>query len=97
MPMKSKTEAKKMSRKKTAKKNKKKTTATKTATPPKALPAGLHKKQGIWVFSTGQSGQSITAAQLERLRQSMYRERENRFLGNLAKPKAGNKQLRTEN
>jgi hypothetical protein len=85
MPMKSKTEAKKMSQKKTAKK---KTTAAKTATPPKALPAGLHKKQGIWVFSTGQS---ITAAQMERLRQSIYLERENSFLGNLAKPKAKNR------
>jgi hypothetical protein len=96
MPMKSKTEAKKMSRKRTAKK---KTTAAKTGTPPKTLPAGLHKKQGVWVFSTGQSGQSITAAQLERLRQSIYRERENSFLGNLAKPKSktGNAKLRTEN
>jgi len=62
----------------------KKRTTTKTATPPKALPAGLHKKQGVWVFSTGQP---IAAAQLERLRQSIYRERENRWLGNIAKPK----------
>jgi hypothetical protein len=84
MPMKTKTEAKKMSQKKTAKK---KTTATKASTPPKALPAGVHKKQGVWVF-TRQSGQTITAAQMERLRQSIYRERENSFLGNLAKPKA---------
>jgi len=68
--VKSKTEEKNTTKKKTAKKK----TATKTAPPPKALPAGLHKKQGIWVFSTGQSGQAITAAQLERLRQSIYRE-----------------------
>lgn len=78
-----------------AKKTTKEKTATKTAAPPKALPAGLHKKQGIWVFSTGQSGQSITAARLERLRQSIYRERESRWLGNLAKPRAKNRQ--TEN
>jgi len=77
MPMKTKTEAK----------NTTKNTATKTATPPIALPTGLHKKQGVWVFSTGKSGPSITAAQLERLHQSIYRERENRFLGNLGKPK----------
>jgi hypothetical protein len=72
--MKSKTEAGSRAKKKTT---------TKSATPPKALQAGLHKKQGVWVFSTGQP---ITVAQLERLRQSIYRERENRFLG-LAKPK----------
>ena len=82
------TKKKKTAKKKTAKKKTAKKTATKTATPPKALPAGLHKKQGVWVFSTGQSGRPITAAQLERLRQSMYRERESRCLGNLAKPKA---------
>lgn len=86
--MKLKTEAKNTAKKKTARK---------TATPPKTLPAGLHKKQGVWVFSTGQSGQSITAAQLERLRQSMYRERENSFLGNLAKPKAKRRRTGTEN
>jgi hypothetical protein len=63
--MKPKTEAKNTTKKKTA---------TKIATPPKTLPAGLHKKQGVWVFSTGQP---ITVAQLERLRQSIYREREN--------------------
>ena len=62
----------------------KKKTATKTTTPPKALPAGLHKKQGVWVFSTGQP---MTAALLERLRQSIYREREDSWRGNLAKPK----------
>ncbi len=79
--MKSKTEEKNTTKKKTAKKK----TATKTATPPKALPTGLHKKQGIWVFSTGRS---ITTAQLERLRQSIYLERENSWLGNLVKPNA---------
>jgi hypothetical protein len=83
MPMMTKTEEKN-----TTKKKAKKKAATKTGTPPKALPAGLHKKQGIWVFSTGQS---ITAAQMERLRQSIYRERENGFLGNLAKPKLRNR------
>jgi hypothetical protein len=84
MPMKSKTEAKDTTKKKSVKMK----AATNTATPLKALPAGLHKKQGVWVFSTGRSGRPITAAQVERLRQSMYREREDRFLGNLAKPKA---------
>jgi hypothetical protein len=79
--MKSKTEARNTTKKNTAKKK----TAPKTATPPKALPAGLHKKQGVWVFSTGKP---ITAAQMERLRQSIYRERENRCMGNLAKPNA---------
>lgn len=78
--MKTKTEAKKMSQKNTTKKK----TAKKTATPPIALPTGLHKKQGVWVFSTGKP---IAAVQIERLRQSMYREREDRCLGNLAKPK----------
>jgi len=67
--MKSKTEAKN-----TAKKE----TATKTATPPKALPAGLHKKRGVWVFSTGEP---ITHAQMERNRRSIQRERENRWMG----------------
>jgi hypothetical protein len=43
MPMKSKAEMN----------TSKKKTAVKTAAPPKAPPAGLHKKQGIWVFSTG--------------------------------------------
>jgi hypothetical protein len=76
MPMKSKTEAKN-----TAKKKK----TTKTATSPKALPAGLHKKQGIWVFSTGEP---ITHAQMERLSRSIQRERENRWMGNLAKAKS---------
>ena len=86
--METKTEEKNTTKKKTAKKKTaKKKTASKTAPPSKALPAGLHKKQGIWVFSTGQSGEPITAAQLERLRQSIYRERENSWLGNLAKPK----------
>ena len=79
MQMKAKTEVKNTIKKKTA---------TKTVTPPKTLPAGLHKKLGVWVFSTGQSGQPITAAQLERLRQSMYRERENRWMGNLAESEA---------
>jgi hypothetical protein len=78
--MKSKTEAKNTAKKKTA---------TKTATPPKALPTGLHKKQGIWVFSTGEP---IKHGQMERLRRAIYRERENTWLGNLAKPKARNKQ-----
>ena len=73
--MKSKTEAKNTAKTKTA---------TKTATPTKALLLGLHKKQGVWVFSTGRP---ITAAQLERLRQSIYSERENRWLGNIASPK----------
>jgi hypothetical protein len=76
MPMKSKTEAKNTAKKKAA---------TKTATPPKALPAGLHKKQGVWVFSTGEP---ITHAQMERIRRSIQRERENRFMGNLANSKA---------
>ena len=78
--MKTKTEEKNTTKKKTAKKK----PAAKPATPPKTLPAGLHKKQGVWVFSTGRS---ITAAQLERLRQSIYRERENSWMGTLAKPK----------
>jgi len=63
----------------------KKRTAIKTETPPKALPVGLHKKQGIWVFSMGQP---ITHAQTERLRRSIYREREDRWMGNKAKPNA---------
>jgi hypothetical protein len=88
MPMKTKSEEKNTTKKKTA---------AKTGTPPKALRAGLHKKQGVWVFSTGQSGKSITAAQLERLRQSIYRERENGFLGNLAKPKAKKATKKTSN
>jgi hypothetical protein len=51
--------------KNTTKKNRaKKRTATKAATPPKALPVVLRKKQGVWVFSTGQP---ITSAQIERL------------------------------
>jgi len=76
MPMESKTEAKNTPIMKTT---------TKTATPPKALPAGLHKKQGIWVFSTGKP---ISHAQMERIRRSIQRERENRWMGSLAKPKA---------
>jgi hypothetical protein len=63
----------------------KKKTEAKTATLPKALPAGLHKKQGIWVFSTGEP---ISHAQTERIRRSIQRERENRCMGTLAKPKA---------
>jgi uncharacterized GH25 family protein len=74
--MKSKAEAKNTAKKKTT---------TKTATPSKGLPAGLHKKQGVWVFSTGEP---ITHAQMERLRRLIQRERENRWMGNLAKPKA---------
>jgi hypothetical protein len=74
VPMKSKTEAKNTAKKKPT---------TRPPVPPKALPSGLRKKQGVWFFSTGQP---TTAAHLERLRQSIYRERENRFLG-LAKPR----------
>jgi addiction module HigA family antidote len=70
----------------TVKKKKKKKKPAKAATPPDALPAGLHKKQGVWVLSTGQPA-SITAAQLERLRQSIYREREQSFLGHLGRRK----------
>jgi len=47
-----------------------------------ALPSGLRKKQGVWFFSTG----NPHGRTLGRLRQSIYRERENRFLG-LAKPR----------
>ncbi len=85
--MKSKTEAKNTATKKTT---------TKTTTPPKAVPTGLHKKQGVWVFSTGEP---ITHTQMERDRRSIQRERENRWMGNLAKPKtkAKAKSLRTEN
>jgi hypothetical protein len=60
----------------------KKKAATKAATPPKALPAGLHKKQGVWVFSTGEP---ITHAQTERIRQSIYREREKWMDGKFGK------------
>jgi len=59
-----------------------------TPSPPKALPSGLRKKQGVWVFSTGQP---TTAAHLERLRQSIYRERENRFLACETKAQAESK------
>ena len=83
--MKTKTEEKNTTRKKTA---------PKTATAPKTLPAGLHKKQGIWVFSTGEP---ISHVQMERIRRGIQRDRENRWMGNLAKPKAKNRQLRTEN
>jgi hypothetical protein len=85
MPMKSKTQAKNTAKKKAK---------TKTVTLREAVPAGLHKKQGIWVFSTGEP---ITHAQMESIRRSIQRERENRWMGNLAKPKAERRQLRTEN
>jgi hypothetical protein len=76
--MKSKTEAKNTTKKKTT---------TKPATPPKASQAVLRKKQGVWVLSTGEP---ISHAQTERIRRSIQRGRENRWMGNLAKPKAEN-------
>jgi len=76
MRMKSKTEAKHTARKKAI---------TKPTTPPKALPAGLHMKEGIWVFSTGEP---ISHGQTERIRRTIQCERENRWMGIFAKPKA---------
>jgi hypothetical protein len=61
--MKSKTEEKN-----TTKKN----STTKTATTRKALPAALHKKQGVWVFSTGEP---ISHAQTEKIRRSIQLEK----------------------
>jgi hypothetical protein len=77
MQMKATTEPRHMSKKKAA---------TKTVTPAKALPAGLHKKQGVWVFSTGRP---ITAAQMEKTPSidiSRTRNRDGRR--DLAKPRA---------
>jgi hypothetical protein len=71
MPMKSKTEAKNTSKKKTT---------TKTATTPKALPAGLHQKQGIWVFGVGEP---IPAGATDEVLRTIRRERELSFMGNL--------------
>jgi len=72
--MKTKTEEKNTPKKKTAKKK----AATKTAAPPNPLAAGVRKKQGVWVFSTGEP---VTHAQMERLRRSIYRDREDRWMG----------------
>jgi len=45
--------------------------------------AGLHKKQGIWVFSTGQP---ISAEATDGLLRQIRRERELRFIGRLPAP-----------
>jgi hypothetical protein len=42
------------------------------------------KKCGIWVVDFGEP---ISHAATERVRRAVQRERENRFMGNLAKPK----------
>ncbi len=42
---------------------------------------GLHKKQGIWVFSTGEP---ISAEATDKVLQEIRKERELRFMGNLA-------------
>jgi AbrB family looped-hinge helix DNA binding protein len=43
--------------------------------------AGLHKKQGIWVFSTGEP---VSAKATDETLRQIRRERELSFLGNLA-------------
>jgi len=81
--MKSKTEAKNTAKKKPT---------TRPPVPPKALPSGLRKKQGVWFFSTGNPPRPHTWKDSV---SSIYRERENRFLG-LAKPRLKPKQKQTD-
>jgi AbrB family looped-hinge helix DNA binding protein len=51
---------------------------------------GLHKKQGIWVFSTEEP---ISAEATDKVMREIRNERELRFLGNLA-PKATRRKKR---
>jgi AbrB family looped-hinge helix DNA binding protein len=51
---------------------------------------GLHKKQGIWVFSTGEP---ISAEATDKVLRDLRNERELRFLGNLA-PRATRRKKR---
>jgi AbrB family looped-hinge helix DNA binding protein len=52
---------------------------------------GLHKKQGIWVFSTGEP---ISAEATDETLREMRRERELSFLGNRAAPSPRRKKAR---
>jgi AbrB family looped-hinge helix DNA binding protein len=52
---------------------------------------GLHKKQGIWVFSTGEP---ISAEDTDKILRDIRNERELRFLGNLAPRGARRKKRR---
>jgi AbrB family looped-hinge helix DNA binding protein len=58
---------------------------------PKRGGTGLHKKQGIWVFSTGEP---ISAEMTERTLRDVHRERELSFLGNLAPRRSKGKKRR---
>lgn len=51
---------------------------------------GLHRKQGIWVFSTDEP---ISAEATDKILRDMRNERELRFLGNLA-PRASRRKKR---
>ncbi|MGA8431632.1 MAG: AbrB/MazE/SpoVT family DNA-binding domain-containing protein [Candidatus Sulfotelmatobacter sp.] len=51
---------------------------------------GLYKKQGIWVFSTGEP---ISAEATNKVLQDVRNERELRFMGNLA-PRASRRKKR---
>jgi AbrB family looped-hinge helix DNA binding protein len=48
---------------------------------------GLHKKQGIWVFSSG-TGEPVSAETTDGILQEIRRERELSLLGNLAPKKS---------
>jgi AbrB family looped-hinge helix DNA binding protein len=50
---------------------------------PRRGTTGLHKKQGIWVFSSG-AGVPISAEATDGILERIRRERELSFLGNLA-------------
>jgi AbrB family looped-hinge helix DNA binding protein len=52
--------------------------------------SGLHKKQGIWVFTTGEP---IPAEATDKALREIRNERELRFLGNLA-PRASRRRKR---
>jgi AbrB family looped-hinge helix DNA binding protein len=54
---------------------------------------GLHKKQGIWVFSSG-TGLPISADTTDGILQEVRRERELGLLGNLAPKKSRRKEGR---